>query len=43
MSYTIFHVTGTKYMPARNPFDLGPFLQDVLDDTADLLVQHVVH
>jgi phage gpG-like protein len=41
-AYTIFHVTGTKYMVARDPFDLGPFLQDVLDETADLLLQRVV-
>lgn len=38
---TIFHVTGTKYMSARNPFDLGPFLQDVLNDVGDLVLSEV--
>src|SRR5512140_1638982 len=37
-AYTIFHVTGTKYMDARNPFDLGPFMQDLLDDVAALVL-----
>jgi phage gpG-like protein len=41
-AYTIFHVTGTKFMPRRDPFDLGPFMQDVLEDTTNLLLQHVV-
>jgi phage gpG-like protein len=39
--YGNFHVTGTKFMPVRDPFNLGPFLKDVLDDTADLLLEAV--
>lgn len=41
-AYTIFHVMGTVHMVRRDPFDLGPFMQDVIDDTRDLLLQHVV-
>ncbi len=40
-AYTIFHVTGTKHMARRDPFDLGPFLQDVLDDVGDLVLSEV--
>jgi phage gpG-like protein len=40
-AYTIFHVTGTKFMPARDPFDLGPFMADVLADVSDLVLDEV--
>jgi phage gpG-like protein len=40
-SYTIFHVTGTEYMPKRNPFDLGPFEQPLLEEVAALLTEQV--
>jgi len=40
--YAKYHVTGNKNLPKRNPFDLGPFESDVLDEVADLLVDEVV-
>lgn len=36
--YADFHVRGNANLPKRNPFDLGPYLQDVLDDAEDLLL-----
>lgn len=41
VSYAIFHVTGTSRMPKRNPFDLGPFEQPLLDEVAHLLTESV--
>lgn len=41
VGYAKYHVSGTKRMPARNPFDLGPFERDVLDDVADLMLKEV--
>lgn len=40
-SYLIFHVHGTKFMPKRNPFDLGPFESPLLDEVAALLTEQV--
>lgn len=40
-SYADFHATGTRFMPKRNPFDLGPFEADVLEDVADLIAEAV--
>lgn len=40
-SYTIFHVKGTSRMPKRNPFDLGPFEQPLLEEVAALLTEQV--
>lgn len=41
VSYAIFHVTGTTRMPKRNPFDLGPLEQPLLDEVAALLTEQV--
>lgn len=40
-SYADFHATGTRRMPKRNPFDLGPFEAEVLEGLADLAAQEV--
>lgn len=40
-SYADFHATGTVNMPARNPFELGPFEGPLLDEVADLILQEV--
>ena len=32
--YAEFHSTGTRTMPRRDPFDLGPFLAPLLDEVA---------
>lgn len=40
-AYTIFHVTGTVHMVARDPFNLGQFGEDVQKDTADLLLTEI--
>jgi phage gpG-like protein len=42
VAYGEFHATGTKHMPKRNPFDLGPFEADVLEDAADIIAAEVV-
>lgn len=39
VSYGIFHVLGNDNLPVRNPFDLGPFMEDVLADAADLVAR----
>lgn len=36
--YAGFHVTGTQHMPRRDPFDLGPFMEDVMLDVEDLVL-----
>ena len=41
VSYAQFHATGTRHMPKRNPFELGPFEQDVLADVAELVAQEI--
>jgi len=41
-AYTDFHATGTRFMPKRNPFDLGPFEEDFLEDAADMFADEVV-
>jgi phage gpG-like protein len=40
-SYAIYHVTGTSRMPRRDPTDLGPFLDPLLDEVAQLLTQQL--
>ena len=35
--YAQYHVTGTSKMPKRNPFDLGPFENELLADVGDML------
>jgi len=40
-AYADFHVRGNDRLPVRNPFDLGPFMQDVLDDTEALILTEV--
>jgi len=40
--YAEFHATGTENMPQRNPFELGEFMDDVLDDVADMLMEEVL-
>jgi phage gpG-like protein len=40
-SYADFHATGTRHMVKRNPFALGPFEADVLEEAADVVAQHV--
>jgi phage gpG-like protein len=40
-SYADFHATGTRYMPKRNPFDLGPFEAEVLESLADMALLEV--
>lgn len=40
-AYADFHVTGTRNMPARNPFELGQFMDDVLSDASDLILQEL--
>lgn len=42
VSYAYFHADGTKNMSARNPFDLGPFEEEVLADVSDLILAEVV-
>jgi len=36
-----YHASGTSKMPQRNPFDLGPFEDEALDEIAELLLQEV--
>jgi phage gpG-like protein len=40
-SYIEFHARGNENLPVRDPFDLGPFMDDVLADTAELLLQEL--
>lgn len=40
-AYAEFHATGTRFMPRRDPFDLGPFLDGILDEVADLVLTEV--
>ncbi len=42
VAYGEFHATGTKHMPKRNPFELGPFEADFLEDAADVVAAEVV-
>lgn len=41
VAYADFHATGTERMPKRNPFELGPFETDVLEDLAQMAVDEV--
>jgi phage gpG-like protein len=41
-AYADFHATGTKFMPKRNPFDLGPFEAEVLESLADMALLEVI-
>lgn len=41
VAYADFHATGTERMPKRNPFDLGPFEADVLEDLAQMAADEV--
>ena len=36
--YADFHVRGNPNLPKRDPFDLGPFLEDVMLDVEDLVL-----
>jgi phage gpG-like protein len=40
-SYADFHATGTRFMHKRNPFDLGPFEEEVLESLADMALIEV--
>jgi phage gpG-like protein len=40
-SYADYHARGNANLPRRNPFDLGPFLDEVLDETEDLLLREL--
>jgi phage gpG-like protein len=40
-AYADFHATGTSRMPKRNPFELGPFETDVLEDLAQMAADEV--
>lgn len=40
--YGIFHVLGNEHLPVRDPFDLGPFWDDLLADAADLVAGKLV-
>jgi phage gpG-like protein len=40
-AYADFHATGTRFMPKRNPFDLGPFETEVLESLADMTLLEV--
>ncbi len=40
--YAKFHSAGTRRMPRRDPFDLGPFMDPVLEDVAELLAEEAV-
>lgn len=40
-SYIEFHTRGNENLPVRDPFDLGPFMADVLLDTAELLLNEL--
>jgi phage gpG-like protein len=40
-SYADFHATGTRFMRKRNPFDLGPFEEEVLESLADMALIEV--
>lgn len=40
-SYAYFHVTGTEHMPRRDPTDLGPGEQPLLDEVSDLILAHL--
>lgn len=42
VDYAEFHARGNDHLPIRNPFDLGPFLDPVLEDVADLLAREAV-
>jgi len=37
-AYADFHSRGTVNMPRRDPFDLGPFMDDVLSDVEALIL-----
>lgn len=37
-AYADFHSRGNANLPKRDPFDLGPFLADVLADVEDLVL-----
>ena len=41
VAYGEFHATGTSRMKKRNPFELGPFEKDFLDDAADVVAREV--
>ena len=39
--YLIYHVTGTKHLPVRNPFDLGPFEEPLLKEVEQMVFDEV--
>lgn len=41
VEYAKYHASGTSRMPRRDPFDLGPFEQALLDDVADMLLKEL--
>ena len=41
-SYAVYHVTGTKHMPRRDPTDLGPREAPLLDEVAAFLTSQLV-
>lgn len=41
-SYLVYHVNGTRYMPRRDPFDLGPFEDPTLDEIEDMFLDSVL-
>jgi phage gpG-like protein len=40
-AYADFHSRGNAHLPRRDPFDLGPFMDDVLDDVENLVLLEV--
>lgn len=41
VEYARFHSTGTSRMPRRDPFELGPFEEGVLEDVDDVLLREL--
>lgn len=39
--YADFHSRGNDRLPRRDPFDLGPFMEDVMLDIEDLVLQEL--
>ncbi len=40
--YLIFHVNGTEHMPRRDPFDLGPFERETIDEAERHILEQVI-